>query len=132
MCSVVDSVSNDSNNISSPQATLPANFRSWKKVYWAQEGFGWQWELLRPFFTSKGYNLYVYQESNPSKGLKPEIKNDPPDDCFGLHGARTNFWPLPLFHSNVRILICLHVHSESYSVNHQRAEIWAARDMSVP
>ena len=106
MCSVVDNLlgnaSNDSNNISSLQATLPADFRSWKKVYWAQEGFGWQWELLRTFFANKGYVLYVYRD--PLKGLNPEIENDPPDDSFGLLGVRTNFWPLPLFLCNVRMI----------------------------
>jgi hypothetical protein len=131
MSSVVDnpgSASNDSNNISSPQATLPADFRSWKKLYWAQEGFGWQWELLRTFFANKGYILYVYRESDQSRGLKPEIENDPPDDSFGLLGFRTNFWPLPLFVSNVRIIL-LQIHLESYFVNLQRGEVWGARDM---
>jgi hypothetical protein len=134
MCSVVDNLgcaSNDSNNISGLQATLPTDFQSWKKLYWPQKGFWWQWELLRTFFANKGYILYVYRESDPLVGLKPEIKNDPPDDSFGLLGVRTNFWPIPLFLCNVRIII--HIHFESYSINHlQRAEVWGARDMSVP
>jgi hypothetical protein len=131
MCSVVNnlgSASNDSNDISSPQATLPADFRSWKKVYWAREGFGWQWELLRTFFANKGYVLYVYRD--PLKGLNPEIENDPPDDSFGLLGVRTNFWPLPLFWCHVRIIL-LHIHFKSYFINLQRGEVWGARDMSV-
>ena len=72
------------------------------------------------------------------KGLKiwswrPEVENDPADDSFGLLGVRTtsNFRPLPLFLCNV-CTILLHIHSESYSVNLQRAEVWAARDRSVP
>ena len=108
MYSVVDnlgSASINSNTISSPQATLPANLRSWKKLYWAKEGFGWQWELLRTFFASKGYTLYVFRGSDPSRGLKPEIENDPPDDSFGLLGVRTNFWPIPFFACNVCIAL---------------------------
>jgi hypothetical protein len=125
------SSSNDSNNISSPRATLPADFCSWKKLDWAKKGFGWQWELLRFFFANKGYILYVYRASDPWGGLKPEIENDPPDDNFGLLGVRTNFWPIPPFLSNVRRII-LHIHFESYSITHlQRAEVWGARDMSV-
>ena len=127
MCSVVDNLGSDSNTISSPQATLPANFRSWKKLYWGQEGFGWQWELLRTFFASKGYILYFYRGSDPSRGLEPETEDDPHDDSFGLLGVRTNFWPLPLLVCNVRIIHFIHF--DSYSV---RAEIWGARDMSVP
>ena len=129
LCGMVDnlgSASIDSNTISS----LPANFRAWKKLYWPQEGFGWQWELLRTFFASKGYTLYVHRGS---RGLKPEIENDPPDDSFGLLGVRTNFWPIPFFMSNVRIyIILLQIYLESYSVNLQRAEVWGARDMRVP
>ena len=131
MCSVVDNPESapiDSNTTSSPQVTLPANFRSWRKLYWAQEGFGWQWELLRTFFVSKGYILYVCRD--PSRGLRPEIENDPPDDSFGLLGVRTNFWPLPLLVCNVRLILLIHF--DSYSVNLQRAEVWGARDTSVP
>ena len=131
MCSVIDnpgSASTEPNNISSPQATLPANLRSWKKLDFSHEGFGWQWELLRPFFASKGYTLYVFRGSDPRRGLEPEIGNDPPDDSFGLLGVRTNFWPLPFFACNVRIIL-LHIHFESYSVNLQTAEVWGARDM---
>ena len=76
--------------------------------------------------------LYVYRESDPSKGLKPEIENDPPDDSFGLLGIRTNFWPIPFFVCNVVCIALLHSHFESYSVNIQRAGVWGARDMSVP
>ena len=66
----------------------------------------------------------------PSEGLRPEIENDPPDDSFGLLGVRTNFWPLPLLVCNVRIILLIYF--DSYSVNLQRAEVWSARDMSVP
>ena len=65
------SVSNDSINICTSQAiALPANFDSWKRLDWSEEGYGLQWELLRPFFANKGYNLYVYRGSG---GLKPEV-----------------------------------------------------------
>ena len=67
----------------------------------------------------------------PIEGPKPEIENDPPDDSFGLLGVRTNFWPIPFFVCNVCIAL-LHSDFESYSVNIQRAEVWGARDMSVP
>ena len=131
ICSEVDnlkSVSNDSINICSTQTiALPTNFDSWKRLYWPEEGFGWQWELLRPFFANKGYNLYVHRES---AGLKPEVENDPADDSFGLLGVRTNFRPLPLFLCNVRIILSSYSF-ESYSVNLQRGEVWGARDMSV-
>ena len=66
----------------------------------------------------------------PSEGLRPEIENDPPDDSFGLLGVRTNFWPLPLLVCNVRIILLIYF--DSYSVNLQRAEVWGARDTSVP
>ena len=132
MCSVVDSlgsVFNNSMNIGSPLVIPPpANFRSWKSLYWAQEGFGWQWELLWTFFADKGYNLYEYRRY---EGLKPEVENDPPDDSFGLLGNRTNFRPLPLFLCNVRIIL-LPILSESYSINLQRGEVWGARDRSEP
>jgi hypothetical protein len=79
---------------------LPADFDSWKRLYWQQleEGFGWQWELLRPFFANKGYNLYVYRGE---QGLKPEVENDPANDSFGLLGVRTNFRRRPLFWCHV-------------------------------
>ena len=131
MCSAVDSPGNapkDYNNIST---TLPANFSSWKKLSWAKEGFGWQWELLRTFFANKGYILYVYRASERWSGLKPEIKNDPPNDSFDLLGVRTNFWPLPLFMSNVRPIL-LPIHFGFYFDDLQRGEVWGARDMSVP
>ena len=115
MCSVVDnpgSASIESKIIRSPHATLPANFRAWKKLGFSQEGYGWQWELLRTFFSSKSYTLYVFRLSDPSRGLQPKIENDPPDDSFGLLGVRNKFWPLPFFECNVR-LIPLHIHFES-------------------
>ena len=132
MCSVIDnpgSASIESNSIiSSPQATLPANLRAWKKLNFAQEGYGSQWELLRPFFASKGYTLYVIRGSDPSMGLEPKFENDPPYDSFGLLGVRTNFWPVPFFGCYVRMIL-LHIHFESYSINLQMAEVWGARDM---
>ena len=78
----------------------------------------------------KGYKLYVYDELQ-SEGLNTESENDPPDDSFGLLGVRTNFWPLPLLVCNVRIILLL-IHFDFYSVNLQRAEVWGARDTSVP
>jgi len=91
----------------SPHAVaLPTNFDSWKSLYWQQDGFGWQWELLRTFFANKGYSLYVYRGE---RGLKPEVENDPDNDSFGLLGVRTDFRPIPLFWCN-------------------RAEVWGARD----
>ena len=131
MCSAVDNLGNASNDYNNISTRLPANFSSWRKLSWAKEGFGWQWELLRTFFANKGYILYIYRASERWSGLKPEIKNDPPDDSFGLLGVRTNFWPLPLFMSYVR-LILLHIHFGSYSDDLQRGEVWGARDMSVP
>jgi hypothetical protein len=95
----------------SPNAiALPTNFDSWKRLSASQEGFGWQWELLRTFFANKGYSLYV---SQGQYGLKAEVENDPANDSFGLLGVRIDFQPRPLL-SDVRLI--LHIHTESYFV----------------
>ncbi|KDQ16747.1 hypothetical protein BOTBODRAFT_72912, partial [Botryobasidium botryosum FD-172 SS1] len=86
---------------------LPQSFDAWKNTIWRQEGFGWQWEALRPFFLTKGYDLYVYHEY---EGLKPRVRGDPNGCGFGLHGTRTDFTTLP-------ILWCM------------KGEIWGARDL---
>jgi hypothetical protein len=109
---------------------LPANFDSWKSLYWQQEDFRWQWESLRTFFSDKGYALYVYQGEN---SLKPKVENDPANDSFGLLGVQTDFLPIPLFWCMVCIILRVYViYTESYSVNLQRAEVWGACDSSVP
>jgi hypothetical protein len=79
--------------------TLPTDFESWKAIPSLEPGFGFQWELLRPFFLSKGYALYVYRAA---AGLTPHVDNDPAADSFGLHGTRTGFAPVPSLFSNVR------------------------------
>jgi hypothetical protein len=98
--------------MSSPQPIalrqLPANFDSWKSVYWGQEGFAWQWEFLRPFFANKGYILYVDRNHH---GLRAEVENDPAEDSFGLLGVRINFRPMTLLYCDVRIIF-LHIHFE--------------------
>lgn len=74
---------NDSSSIS-----LPVDYHSWRKLWCDEEGFGWQWEALRPFFLSKGYDLYT---SRGSRGLFPRINDSPALDSFGLYGDRSNF-----------------------------------------
>ncbi|EPQ54839.1 hypothetical protein GLOTRDRAFT_42983, partial [Gloeophyllum trabeum ATCC 11539] len=49
------------------------------------------WEALRPFFLSKGYDLYT---SRGSRGLFPRINDSPALDSFGLYGDRSNFVPV--------------------------------------
>jgi len=84
---------------------IPTSFEAWKSIPWLDEGYGWQWEALRPFFAEKGYTLYV----PTSLGLRPVLENDPASDSFGLHGCRTDF-------RQDTVLYC------------PRAELWGARD----
>jgi len=71
------------------------------------EGYGWQWDALRPFFAERGYNLYI----PTTLGLRPAPESDPASDSFGLYGSRMNF-------RQRTVLYC------------PRAELWGARDRS--
>ncbi|KAL6301931.1 kinase-like domain-containing protein [Sparassis latifolia] len=85
---------------------LPTSIELWKSKALDEDGFGWQWEILRPFFLRKGYDLYV---SRGCHGLKAREDTDPAADSFNLHGVRENFSKKPLFASF-------------------NAEVWGARD----
>ncbi|KZT28746.1 hypothetical protein NEOLEDRAFT_1160868 [Neolentinus lepideus HHB14362 ss-1] len=54
---------------------LPKDAASWRRVLCDQPNFCWKWEMLRPFFASRGYDLYVVIERD--RGLWPRITDSP-------------------------------------------------------
>jgi len=93
----IQSVTSES-NVLQGLPPFPTDFVSWKKKILDEDGFGWQWEALRPFFLQRGYDLYVSKGCN---GLKPRVDIDPATDSFSLHGVRANFSWKPLLASFV-------------------------------
>ncbi|OBZ65850.1 hypothetical protein A0H81_14090 [Grifola frondosa] len=67
---------------------LPSSLRSWRDIDAFKDPEWWQpWELLRPFFKERGYDLYRHRD-----GGLVSISNgtaSPDLDSFGLYGIRT-------------------------------------------
>jgi len=78
---------------------LPTSLDSWKKVISLTDGFGWQWEVLRPIFLAKGCNLYI---NRISCGFNPRTASPPAINTFGLFGDRENFDSKPPLFSTVQ------------------------------
>ncbi|KAF9000807.1 kinase-like protein [Hymenopellis radicata] len=74
--------------------SLPQTINEWSNLNITIPRNPWwePWELLRPFFLSRGYHLYKRGKYTGSFLSPPEgCPQSPALDCFGLFGERENF-----------------------------------------